>query len=245
MRVVRIEEDSRALHGTVLAIQDFNPGIPFAPFERDYIGKYQPVYVTCKASLDQIAAIHALERSGFCLIECQIRSAIKFRRTFDVSAFDYDFLEVTDERDLAEVFDIASSTFVHDRMRTDPAIPPECAVARYREYIWKSFRSPKESVYRLVDRSTGRVDAFKTHAYINDTDVLFLLGGVHADLKNAGLGPINGFFEVNELIRKGYKSGTTHVSAANSPIVNLEIGKLGFRVVNTFAVMRKLYAPYV
>jgi hypothetical protein len=36
-------------------------------------------------------------------------------------------------------------------------------------------------------------------------------------------------------------SGVTHISAANYPIFNLELGQLGFRVTTTFAVMRKLY----
>jgi hypothetical protein len=42
-------------------------------------------------------------------------------------------------------------------------------------------------------------------------------------------------------MRMGVRRGTTHISAANYPIFNLEIGRLGFRVVRTFAVLRKLY----
>ena len=243
MRAERIEEDSRALNGSVLAIQEFDRKSQFGLFEQDYVAEYNPVYVTCKLAIENVAGIHTLESAGFCLLECQMRAKVKFRRPFDVAAFDYDFIEVTDEKDLAEVFEIAGSTFVYDRFSMDPALSHDCATARYREYIWKSFRSPLEAVYRLVDRRTGRTDAFKTHAYLSSTEVLFFLGGVRPELKNAGLGPANGFFEINELIRRGFKSGTTHVSAANHAIVNLEIGKLGFRVVDTFAVMRKLYPP--
>jgi len=78
--------------------------------------------------------------------------------------------------------------------------------------------------------------------YVSSTEALFLLGGVRADLKNVGVGPVSEYFEFNELIRKGIKTGITHISAANYPIVNLEIGKIGFRVLATFAVLRKLYA---
>jgi hypothetical protein len=46
---------------------------------------------------------------------------------------------------------------------------------------------------------------------------------------------------MNELIRKGIKRGTTHISAANYPVFNLEIGKLGFTVLSSFAVLRKVY----
>jgi hypothetical protein len=241
MRVERIDVDSRVLGGTVLAIQDFTVEADFAAFERAYVAEHRPAYVTCKVPLEQIAAIHALEKTGFNLVECQIRSMIKLRRTYDISAFDYEFLQVTREEDLGEVLDIASSTFVHDRFRMDPALGQSISAARYREYVLKSLHASNEAVYRLVDRA-GRVVAFKTHRYVSSTEVLFLLGGVRADLKNVGVGPVSEYFEFNELIRKGIKTGITHISAANYPIVNLEIGKIGFRVLATFAVLRKLYA---
>jgi hypothetical protein len=241
MKIERIEIDSRLLGGAVLEIRDFDPSAGFAAFERAYIAEQDPVYVLCKVPLEQLAGIHALENAGFNLVECQIRSAIKLRRTYDVSAFNYDFVPVTREEDLGEVLDIASRTFVHDRFLLDPCVAPGFSGARYAEYVRKSFASPEEAVYRLVDRSTGRVAAFKTHRYVSDDEVLFLLGGVHPDFKNAGLGPLNEFFEFNELMRKGIRRGVTHISAGNYPVFNLEIGRLGFRVLCTFAILRKIY----
>ena len=64
---------------------------------------------------------------------------------------------------------------------------------------------------------------------------------MHAELKNAGLGLISEYFEFNTLIGKGIQRGITHISASNYPIFNLEIGRVGFRVLGTFAVMRKVY----
>lgn len=242
MKVELSEIDSRVFGRSVLAIHDLDPAADFAAFERDYVERFNPVYVACKVPLERVADTHVLERHGFNLIECQIRSAIKLRKPFDVSAFrQYEFERVTREEDLAEVLEIAATTFVHDRFSIDLTLSPEISGNRYKEYVLKSFRSTDEAVYRLIDRTSGRVVAFKTHLYRGGNEVLFLLGGVHAEYKSLGIGLINEYFEFNELIAKGIKKGVTHISAANYPVFNLEIGNLGFRVLTTFAVLRKLY----
>jgi hypothetical protein len=242
MKAERTEIDSRVFGRNVLSIKDFDPTADFAAFERDYVAAHSPVYVACKIPLERITDTHILERHGFNLIECQIKSAIKLRKPYDVSPFrQYAFERVTREEDLPGVFDIAATTFVHDRFSIDLALSPEISGNRYKEYVLKSFRSPDESVYRLVEIATGRTVAFKTHKRLNETEVLFLLGGVHVDDKNLGLGLINEYFEFNALIAQGVKRGVTHISAGNYPVFNLEIGNLGFRVMTTYAVMRKLY----
>jgi hypothetical protein len=241
MKVERIGIDSQVLGGNVLAIQEFDAALDFVAFERGYIEAHHPVYVSAKIPLERIADVQALETAGFHLAECQIRSTVKLRKPYDTSAYPYSFDRVIREEDLAEVFEIAETTFVHDRFTVDRAIDPAVSGARYREYVRQSFHARDEAVYRLVDRD-GRTVAFKTHRYVSGTEVLFLLGGVHSDYKNLGLGLINEYFEFNELIRKGIRKGITHISATNYPIFNLEIAQLGFRVLTTFAVMRKTYS---
>lgn len=241
MNVERIEADSRVFGRNVLAIVDFDPAADFAVFERGYVDEFYPAYVSSKVPLERVSDIHALERSGFNFIECQIRAAIKLRKPYDVSKFQYDFEQVTHEEDLQHVLQIAGSTFVHDRLKVDQAVASEISGARYGEYVRKSFHSPDEAVYCLREHASGRVVAFKTHRYVSSTEVLFLLGGVHPELKNAGLGLISEYFEFNTLIGKGIQRGITHISASNYPIFNLEIGRVGFRVLGTFAVMRKVY----
>jgi hypothetical protein len=241
MKVERIGIDSQVLGGNVLAVQDFDPALDFVAFERDYIEAYHPVYVSAKIPLERISDVQALESGGFQLAECQIRSMIKLGKPYDVSPYPYEFDRVVREEDLAEVLDIAATTFVHDRFSVDRSIDPAVSGARYREYVRQSFHARDEAVYRLVDRD-GRTVAFKTHRYVSSTEVLFLLCGVHSDYKNLGLGLINEYSEFNELIRKGIRKGITHISATNYPIFNLEIAQLGFRVLTTFAVMRKIYS---
>ena len=241
MKAERLEIDSRVLGGNVLAISDFDPEINFAEFEQRYVEEFSPIYVSCKIPLERISQIQILESRGFGLIEGQIRASVKLRKMHDISRFPYDFEQVTLEEDLTSVLEIAGTTFVHDRFSMDPCLAPGVSGARYREYVRRSFRSRDEAVFRLVDRATGQVVAFKTHRYVSEREVLFLLGGVHPDYKNLGVGLINEYCEFNMLMQKGIRFGITHISASNYPIFNLEIGNLGFRVVTTFAVMRKIY----
>lgn len=241
MKVEQIEVDSRVFGRNVLAIYDLDAELDFGVFERSYVREYKPVYVYCKIPLERITGVHALERHGFNLIECQIQSSLKLRKLYDVSKFDYEMRRVSCEEELAEVLDIASTTFTHDRFSIDRALDSAYSGMRYREYVRKSFLAPNEAVYRLVNRATGRTVAFKTHRYISDTEVLCLLGGVHPDKLNLGIGVINTYFELNELMNKGIKKIITHISASNYPVFNLEIGNLGFWVETTLAVMRKVY----
>jgi hypothetical protein len=241
MRAELIEIDSQIFGRNVLAIHDFDIYSDFAAFERSYVAPHAPAYVSCKVPVENIAGIHALEDAGFRFVECQIRSSIKLRKTHDTSPYRYSFERVTSEEDLAAVLEIGGATFLHDRFRADPCYSPGDSGRRYQAYVAQSFRSPDEAVYRLIDGSNGNTVAFKTHRYVSPTEVLFLLGGVHPDFKNLGLGLINEYFEFNELIRKGINRGVTHISASNYPVFNLEIGHLGFHVMTTFAVLRKVY----
>lgn len=242
MKAMRLDIDSRVLGGNVLTISDFDPETEFADFERRYVEEFHPIYVSCKIPLERISEIQILEGQGFGLIEGQIRALVKLRKMHDISRFPYVFEPVTREENLTSVLEIAGATFTHDRFSMDPRLTPGVSGARYREYVRHSFRSPDEAVFRLVDRASDQVVAFKTHRYVSEREVLFLLGGVHPDYKNLGVGLINEYCEFNMLMQKGIRFGITHISASNYPIFNLEIGNLGFRVLTTFAVMRKIYA---
>lgn len=241
MRVSVVPVDSEVLGGTVLAIEDFSAADDFSEFECCYLETYHPVYVSSKISIERVADVHTLERHGFNLIECQIRAEFEIKGPFKTTAYDYRFERVTTEEALLPVLDIAGRTFTRDRFSMDPRIDPHVSGERYRRYVRRSFEVPNEAIYRLYDPMNNETVAFKTHRYLDDHTVLLLLGGVNPKFKNLGLGVVNTYSEFNELRRLGFYRGTTHISAANYDVFNVEIGRLGFRIVATFAVMRKIY----
>jgi hypothetical protein len=241
VRTTLVPIDSEILNGNVIAIDEFSLAEDFAEFEKQYVEAYRPVYASCKIPLECVSEIHVLERCGFNLIECQIRSRIELKALFDTSPYPYKFERVTTEDVLESVLEIAGTTFDHDRFSVDPRVERNVSGQRYRRYVQHSFALHNEAVYRLYDPASDKTVAFKTHRYLDNGNVLFLLGGVHPQHKGLGLGVINSYSEFNELFQKGFSRGYTHISAANYHVFNVEIGKLGFRVITTYAVMRKIY----
>ena len=241
MKATLVPIDSEVFRGNVLAIEDFDPDEDFAGFEAAYLEAHRPVYVSCKVPLQRVAHIHRLEHCGFNLIECQVRSSINLNAAWQVPANPYAFARVTTRPELEAVLEIAASAFEHDRLSVDPLVPRHVSGERYRRYVERSFSSSDEAVYRLYDPAQGTTVAFKTHRYMRHGEVLLLLGGVSSKLRGHGLGVINTYAEFAELRRLGFARGVTHISAANHEVFNVEIGKLGFRVLATFAVMRKTY----
>lgn len=241
MRVELLEIDTRVFGASVLEIRDFEPDAVFADFEKSYLAEHKPVYVQTKIPIQNLTAIQALEKYGFGFVECQIKATKALTRRHDTGQYGYSFERVTSEKDLTPVLEIAATTFEYDRLTVDPRVGKANSGERYRQFVRKSFQAEDEAVYRLYDPRTLQTVAFKTHRYLGNNEAMLLLGGVHPSCKGTGLGPINGYYEFNELIRKGIRRIYTHVSLANFPVVNLEISGWGYRVLAAYVVLRKTY----
>jgi hypothetical protein len=240
MRVQLEEIDSLIVGANVLTIKDFAIDQDFEKFETEYQQKYLPHYVVCKVVATDLASIHRLESCGFNFVEFQISLTARVK-LYDVSAFPYQFAEVTTEEDLKSVLDIAGSTFTHDRFYMDPVMGKDISSKRNCKYVQKSFDAEDEFVHKL-SLPNGEVAAFVTHRIVNDREAVLLLGGVKSEYKGSGLGALNDQFVINELHRKGIKQLSGNFSGINYPVMNMEIGGLGFRVVSSWVVMRKVYS---
>jgi len=241
MHLEKLEIDSSIFGRSVLTIYDFSEQLDFDQFEQDYILQYDPVYVSCKIPIENISEVHALENHGFHFVEFQIKSTIKIKGNYPTAGFPYIFERIDTEEKLEPVLDIAKSTFEYDRFTIDPLLGKEISGERYKQYVLKSFQSADERVYRLYNPSGNETLAIKTHKYLGGNEVLFLLGGVHPKYKNTGIGALNGYYELNELYKNGIKRGYTHISGGNYPVFNIEFGKIGFKIIAAFVVMRKIY----
>lgn len=243
MQITKHEIDSRVLGRTILELTGpYDDGL--ASLEQDYVRTEQPLYVVYKAPIEDVASIQHLEDHGFRFVETQLRLTFRLRKPFDTGKAGYVFERVTTEDQLRDVLAIAGNTFTDDRFLVDPKLRDAAAISgkRYVAYVTQSFERADERVYRLVNPTSGQTIAFKTHRIVSPDEALMLLGGVHTDYKSAGVAPINAYHEFNELIRNGVKRFTTHVSARNYGVMNLEIGGFQYRIKQTFVVLRKIYA---
>lgn len=245
MEVKKNEIDSDVVGRPVLDIADFDRNCDFVAFERDYCNRERPIYVTCKVPAELIADVHALEDHGFRFVEFQIRLRGTLHKAYDTSTYNFTYSPVTNAKDLEAVLDIASSIFEHDRISRDPFfeqwIGRNISGERYRRYVLKSVEAANEYVYKLVDNTTNEIVGFSTHRILTPESALLLIGGVHDQHRTSGVGAINDYFALNELRRKGVKWFHTHISGANYPIINLEVKGIGFRVIQSFVVLRKVY----
>jgi hypothetical protein len=242
---VRLNEiDSRVLGRPVLDLLDPEEGDDIAAEEKAYINSHHPAYVLSKARVEDLPLIHRLEDAGFRFIETQLRLTFSLKRPFDVHGELYHFERVVSELALEEVLEIVRETFTDDRWLVDPWFDHTQGLSgkRYEAYVRQSFERADERVYRLVERKSGRTLAIKTHRHLGDGKALMLLGGVHPDYKGAGLAPLMSHYECNELFRQGFTRLTTHVSARNYAILNIEMAALKYKVAQTFVVLRKVYA---
>jgi hypothetical protein len=238
------EIDSLVLGRIVLDLTGIGGDADFAEFEAAYRREHDPYCAVSKVAAEELATIHKLEGHGFRFVEFQIRLMGKITRSYDTSRYPYRMERVTSEADLEPVLAIAGTTFEHDRFSLDPvfgAAGRNVSGERYRRYVLKSFQAADECVYRLVSEATGETTGFGTHRHLGGGDALLLIGGVRTDLKHTGLGAINDYFGWNELKREGVTRFYTHVSGVNYPIMNLEIRGLKFHVVQSHAVLRKIY----
>jgi hypothetical protein len=242
MRVERVDVDSEVFGRNVLVLKDVTSDEDLAAEEARYLQRFQPAYVSCRVGLEDLSAVHHLQRHGFQLVECQIRSTVRFTRDYDVSGYPYRYERVTTRDALEDVLDIASRTVLHDRFTIDPAVPAGVSGARYRRYVERSFEAPDEAVWRLYDPGSRQTLNFRTHRVTGPGEVLLLLGGVHPDFKRLGIGVVASHFCFNQMRRDGVRRAVTHISAINHDVFNLEIGSLGFRVSATFAILRKVYS---
>jgi hypothetical protein len=197
-------------------------------------------YITCKLPIEEVRLIHAAEDAGFHFVETQFKTILRLNKLFDTSRYPYDYVCIKSDDELSEVLKIAENTIEHDRFTRDPKIGSKASGLRYRRYLKDSFDRDDDEIWGVKSKSTGQLLTFRSHRKVSDDEVNLLIGGVHPDFKDVGLGIISSHFCFNQLHNAGYRRAITHISAANTPIVNLEVGHLGFRISQTFVVLRAI-----
>jgi len=242
MKAVRNVIDSEVLGHPVFDLRDVSEAVDFAAWERDFIEREQPRYLGCRVSIEDLATVHRLESLGFRWLEVLFRSTFKLRERFDVSTFPYVYSEVSAD-DREEVLEIARTTFTHDRFSRDPDLQADVGGERYRRFVDKSIEADDEFAFKLLNPNTEEIVGFHTYAYSGGKSALFFIAGVKPEYKMLGLGTALNYYALNEMHDRGIRRISTHQSVSNFPILNLEVGHFGFRIVEAFVALRKLYPP--
>ncbi len=234
----RLVVDSDALGRNVYSLTGAVSEDEFISASVAAAGEGESWYIVTKLPADAIATVHAAERAGFRYVETQLRMTLRLRTGFDVSKYPYDYVRVASEEEFAEVAYMARTTIEHDRFSRDPILGSEVSGGRYERYLRNSFDSATDEIWSVRSRKTGQLLTFRSHRLVDETEVMLLVGGVHPAYKDVGLGVVSSHFCFNALRAAGFTNAVTHISASNLPILNLEVGSLGFRVTDAFVVLR-------
>lgn len=194
-------------------------------------------YITCKLPIENIGLIHAAEKSGFNFVETQFKTTIRLKSVFDTSRYPYTYVPIETHDQLQEVLTIAETTIEHDRFSRDPRIGRDASGLRYRRYLEDSFYRQEDQIWAVKSKSNGQLLTFRSYRVLETSKVELLLGGVHQEFKNSGLGIVSTHFCFNQLHDAGFYQANTHISAANIPILNLEVGYFDFRISKAFVVL--------
>ena len=236
--------DTDIIGGPVLEVRDFDPERDLAAFEHEAILPLHPRLTVLKVPAEQIAAIHSAEALGFRYAENQLQLIHRMKQRPDPGQYPYRFEPVRDEAGLGQVLDLAATIFAHDRITTDPLLGHDFAGRRYQAYVRKSFGDPEEEVFLMRNLETGNIVSFATIRRQGPSEARLLIGGVANAYKQTGLGVIHDYVGLAAYYDLGIRTIHTSVSAINTPIMNLEIRHLGFKVVQAWVVLHKHYPAF-
>lgn len=243
MEFIKEELDSIAFDANVLKIENIDTGINFKNFEENYTEIYNPVYVYARIPIEQLHCIHYLEKNGFNYIETQFKMTKRLVKKEDLSLFnnEYELIPVTNKEDLPFIHSLSDEIMKADRVYQDAEIDKNIAKKRYHLYINKSFNSKNENIFKTRFTPDDKIIGFHTNMMVDSKNILFFIGGILPEYRNSGACFAHSYLIYNYLLDRGYKNITTHISAANYNIINLEMRTLGFKPKQTYVIMRKLY----
>ena len=201
----------------------------------------RPAYLTLRIDALETSEIEKVESHGFHYVETSFSTTVRLpKKRFDTTRYPYEYHKIESLAELDEVCEIADRTTNLDRFTLDPMIGKQLSGKRYVRYLQRSFQDASEEIWAVRSRKSERLLTFRSHRWVSADKVRLLNGGVHPDFKECGLGVVSTHFCFNSLMEFGAKKADTQISAANVPVVNLEVGHFNFKVTKTFVTLRKV-----
>ena len=189
-------------------------------------------FVSCRIPSSHYPQIHALEKSGFLLIETYLilrNQEIKRTKDTGVSKTPVEIRDCTSS-EIVRVMEIASSSFVHDRFHSDPNIPDH--LAGYSRALWvqSALRDPSKDL--LIATRGSEILGFNCTKARAGQVVIDLIGVDHAARgKDVGSQLVNRTF--TDALAKGVRSSEVGTQAHNVGSVRF-YQKHGFVLTNSF-----------
>ena len=96
-----------------------------------------------------------------------------------------------------------------------------------------SFYAPDEEIFFLKHTPSNRIVFFRSHRIVSENSIRLLLGGTAKELKSSGIGMVAWEFALEYFKSEGFRTLYTSFSAANLEVINLEVSKIGFKILRS------------
>ena len=198
----------------------------------DSLREHEATMCSARLYIDALPALQSLEARGF---RFQEHTLTPWRRLTDWEPRRFGVTRPAEPEDLPRMCDIARLTFRTDRFHRDPRFDPLAADGVYEKWVRGWHAKPGADRFSIALIIDGDVAGFSLFELIS----LDRLGGARilsivltgVDPKCAGRG--NGYrllCDELDLMQERAQYATTPVFTGNMPVVNLFVGKLGFRL---------------
>lgn len=179
-----------------------------------------------RVAADQVAWIQRLAQHGFYPAETSIQPTRELAGYEPGRRFGGLRLREMVETDRERVLAIASSAFSRGRYHLDPNLPRAGADLRYARWVENAL-ADGELLFVYEDERKGTTLGFYHLRDLGSGTVDLSLAALDPKAQGLGLGPLMYDQCLEECVARGYKRVETHISVANTAVLNIYTG-LGF-----------------
>lgn len=203
--------------------------------QQQFDAKLISVILACPKPL----VVSAFERCGFSYIQDRLNIQ-KQLTAATYNFYPFVFVPVSEKRELTELLKYCHKLKFDDRYSTDPTIGKSLSLQRNKQFLINSFQNNNQRIYILWNRTRKTIDGFRTYDFSKKGVASVLLGGAVKNDKVFEYDKILNYLEMEVLYSLNIRKLSLVVSTTNYPEINRYISELGYRVISSSVIMRKI-----
>jgi hypothetical protein len=207
--------------------------------EKQCIEQYNARYISLSLPCAKPHLISAFEECGFKFIQHRLNIQ-KQLSSGSYNLYPFVFIPLSDKIQLKELLKKCNKLFFDDRYSTDPTIGKSLSLQRNKQFLINSFQNNNQRIYILWNRTRKTIDGFRTYDCSKKGVASVLLGGAVKNDKVFEYDKILNYLEMDVLYSLNIRKLSLVVSTTNHPEINRYISELGYRVISSSVIMKKI-----
>ena len=242
VRILPLE--SKLFHRKVICLSEWNTTYELLQSENRLLRRYQPAYIYCELPATDLISIHTLEQAGYRFSEFRVQTLLQTEEVDDVGSviFPYKADFTADKTHLRLTHKMLLAQRDDDRFSSDPLIGDEFAKKRVVRNLEKSFRRfPNEFVVGLFHIQTDELLAFRTGAFLSQSEVHYFQYGVAQGHEPDHTADLLESLSIALLRQHGVSIIHAITTGYNITELNRLTRNHGFKMIGSTVMMRKIF----